>query len=388
MTLRCNHKCVYCQSQAIGEEGNKTDMNFITAKKAIDIAFQSTSPNITIEFQGGEPILNWDVLKKSIEYSRKKEEETGKKLFLSVVSNFSKMNEEKALFLLKNEVSICTSLDGPENLHNKNRIYSAGNSYEITLKWLKYFQEKSRSGTYKINGKLCKIFKPSALLTVTRETLKYPHNVIDEYIKNGLDSIFIRPLSPIGFAKRVWDKIGYSADEFIDFYEKSLNYIISKNKNGVKIKEKMVEILLRKIEKREDSGFVDLRCPCGGGIGQLAYNYDGNIYTCDEGRMVGEERDDLFLIGNIKDISYRDIFNSDAVRGCAISSNLETQPICFKCAYRPYCGVCPVINYEAEKTPAGNNITSQRCKIYMGILDIIFKKLDREKKYLLNMLEE
>jgi len=388
LTLRCNHKCVYCQSQAIGEEGKKTDMSFATAKKAIDIAFQSTSPNITIEFQGGEPLLNWEVLKKSIEYARKKEKEENKKLFLSVVSNFSKMDEEKAEFLLKNEVSICTSLDGPEKLHNKNRIYNNGNSYEITLKWLRYFQEKSKSGIYEINGKKYKVFKPSALLTVTRETLKYPKEVVDEYIKNGIDSIFIRPLSPIGFARKVWDKIGYSAEEFLDFYQKALDYIISKNKNGIIIKEKTAELLLRKIEKQEDPGFVDLRCPCGGGIGQLAYNYDGNIYTCDEGRMVAEEGNDLFLIGNIKDISYKDIFNSEAVRGCSISSNLESQHTCFRCAYRPYCGVCPVINCEAENSPVGNNIISQRCKIYLGILDIIFNKLDKNKKDLLNMIKE
>jgi His-Xaa-Ser system radical SAM maturase HxsB len=386
LTLRCNHKCVYCQSQAIGEEGNKTDMNFATAKKAIDIAFQSTSPNITIEFQGGEPLLNWDVLKKSIEYARKKE--NNKKLFLSVVSNFSKMDEEKAEFFLKNEVSICTSLDGPEKLHNKNRIYNNGNSYEITLKWLRYFQERSKSGTYKIDGKAYKVFKPSALLTVTRETLKYPKEVVDEYIKNGIDSIFIRPLSPIGFARKVWDKIGYSAEEFLDFYQKTLDYIISKNKNGLIIKEKTAELLLRKIEKQEDPGFVDLRCPCGGGIGQLAYNYDGNIYTCDEGRMIAEDGNDLFLIGNIKDISYKDIFNSEAVKGCALSSNLESQHTCFRCVYRPYCGVCPVINCEAENSPVGNNIISQRCKIYMGILDIIFNKLDKNKKNLLNIIEE
>jgi len=388
LTLRCNHKCVYCQSQAIGEEGKKTDMSFITAKKAIDIAFQSTSPNITIEFQGGEPLLNWDILKKSIEYARKKEKENNKKLFLSVVSNFSKMDKEKAEFLLKNEVSICTSLDGPEHLHNKNRIYLNNNSYNITTKWLTYFSDKAKNGKYKIDGKEYKVFKPSALLTVTRETLNYPKEVVDEYIKNGIDSIFIRPLSPIGFARKVWDKIGYSAEEFLDFYQKALDYIISKNKNGIIIKEKTAELLLRKIEKQEDPGFVDLRCPCGGGIGQLAYNYDGNIYTCDEGRMVAEEGNDLFLIGNIKDISYKDIFNSEAVRGCSISSNLESQHTCFRCAYKPYCGVCPVINYETENSPVGNNIISQRCKIYMGILDIIFNRLDKNKKDLLNMIEE
>jgi len=386
LTLRCNHKCVYCQSQAISENNKKTDMSFTIAKKAIDLAFLSTSKNITIEFQGGEPLLNWDVLKKSIEYARKKEKNSDKKLSLALVSNFSMMDKNKAEFLIENEVSVCTSLDGPKELHNKNRIYLGGNSYETTIKWLSYFNKLSENGLYNKSGKKYRIFKPSALLTVTREALKMPKEIIDEYIKNGLESVFIRPLSPIGFAKKVWDKIGYNSKEFLEFYEKALDYIILKNKNGTKIKEKTAELLLTKIEKNEDLGFVDLRCPCGGGLGQLAYNYDGKIYTCDEGRMVAEEGDDLFSIGNIDNISYNEIFKSEAVRGCAISSNLETQHTCFRCVYRPYCGVCPVINYEAEKSPVGNNILSERCKIYMGIMDILFRKLDKNKKEILNIL--
>ncbi len=377
LTHRCNHKCVYCQSQAIGPNNKQTDMSFETAKRCVDIAFETTSPTITFEFQGGEPLYNWDVLVKTVRYIREKEKNSTKKVNISVVTNFSLMNETKAQFLLENEISICTSLDGPENLHNNNRIITTTNSYKATIKWLKYFKEKHDTQ----HGLDYRIFKPSALITITKKSLSYPEEIVDEYVKNGLDIIFLRPISPIGFAKRVWDKIGYNAEEFLEFYRKAIKYLIELNKKGKLIKEKTVLILLNKMLNGIDGGFVDLRCPCGAGIGQIAYNYNGDVYTCDEGRMVSYEGDELFKIGNIYKDDYKKLIESDSVKLCAIASNTEIQSTCFRCAYKPYCGVCPVINYETHKTPHGNNITSERCKIFMGIFDILFELIQENKNY-------
>lgn len=375
-TLRCNHKCIYCQSQAVDPKNKETDMSLEVAKKAIDIAFTSTSPIISFEFQGGEPLYNWDVVKKTIEHIRNKEKENEKTVNLSVVTNFSLMDEKKAKFLIENEVSICTSLDGPEKLHNKNRIYTNANSYTTTIRWLKYFNKLEK----KQKGPGYRIFKPSALSTISAYSLDYPKQIIDEYIKNGLDTIFLRPLSPIGFAKKLWNTIGYDANSFLKFYKTSFKYIIELNKKGINIKEKTAQMIINKIINGRDSGFVDLRCPCGAAIGQIAYNYDGDIYTCDEARMLGWEGDDFFKIGNIND-SYKKLINSQISKICGICSNLENQIQCFRCAYKPYCGVCPVINYETQKNIWGNNIISDRCKIFMGIFDTIFELLIDKKNY-------
>lgn len=373
-TLRCNHKCIYCQSQAVGVSDKKTDMSFITAKKSVDIAFQSTSNSITFEFQGGEPLYNWDVVSKTIKYIRDKEKKNSKKINISIVTNFSMMDEKKAKFLMENEVSICTSLDGPEKLHNKNRIYNQSNSYKEAIKWIKYFIDKHDTQT----NLPYRIFKPSALTTISKESLNFHKEIVDEFVKNRLDTIFIRPLSPIGFAKKMWDRIGYDAKSFIKFYRDSLIYILQLNKKGIDIKEKTAMMLVNKIINSKDSGFVDLRCPCGAGIGQVAYNYNGDIYTCDEGRMVGWEGDDIFKIGNVNN-SYKELINSLTTRTCAITSNLENQFTCLRCAYKPYCGVCPVINYEAQNNIWGNNISSDRCKIFMGIFDTLFELMEDKK---------
>lgn len=373
MTLRCNHKCLYCQSSAIGENNKNVDMDIYAAKKSVDIALESPRGGITIEFQGGEPLLNWNVLKNTILYAKRKAKDKKKVLKLAIVTNFSTMDKQKAKFLIDNEVSICTSLDGPEKIHNKNRLYSNGNSYKETVKWINYFNKLS---DFDIKGK--KAFKPSALLTVTKFSLHHYKEIIDEYIKNNLDHIFLRPITPIGYAAKYWDKIGYTVEEFLDFYKKSLNYILDLNLKDKLFIEKTAVIFLQKILKSKDPKYLDLRSPCGASIGQMAYNYNGDIYTCDEGRMIGWLGNELFKIGNIKN-KYEELIHNPVTKTVCFSSILETQHSCFKCVYKPYCGQCPVYNYATQNSIWGNMTSNYRCQLYTGILDYIFKLLKNDK---------
>ncbi len=370
MTLRCNHKCLYCQSSASGVGDKKTDMDLGTARKSVDFAFNSPNSGITIEFQGGEPLLNWEVLKGAVKYARERAQSTGKELRLALVSNFSLMTEEKADFLLKNEVSLCTSLDGPAALHDKNRLTPGGRSHSDTVKWIKYFQKRSGKQVPEY-----RVFKPSALLTVSKYSLPRHKEIIDEYVRLGLEDVFVRPLAPIGYARRLWDTIGYDAGEFAGFYLKSLDYMLKLNRRGVFIREKMAAMMLDKIINFKDPGYLDARCPCGAAIGQLAYNYNGDLYTCDEGRMVGWEGDDLFRIGNVFKDSYKKVMTSQATKGCVVASNLEAQPACARCAYKPYCGVCPVYNYEVQGSLWGNIPANDRCGLFKGVFDTLFTLL-------------
>jgi len=372
LTLRCNHKCLYCQSSAAGVGSKDTDMSAATAKKCVDFAFQSPNPGITIEFQGGEPLLNWEALKAAVLHARAKAKKAGKDLRLALVSNFSLMTEEKAQFLMENEVSICTSLDGPADLHNRNRVFCGGNSHAATVKWLKFFQARHARQVPEY-----RVFKPSALLTVSRYSLGRHKEIIDEYVKAGLEDIFIRPLAPIGYAKNLWGQIGYDAKAFGKFYLESLDYILKLNRAGVTLREKMASMMLDKIINSRDPGYLDARCPCGAAIGQIAYNYNGDLYTCDEGRMVGWEGDDAFKIGNVRKDPYRKVMTSGAARACVLSSNLESQPDCARCAYKPYCGVCPVYNYETQGSLWGDMAVNDRCGLFKGTFGALFAMLKK-----------
>ncbi|MDD5067848.1 MAG: His-Xaa-Ser system radical SAM maturase HxsB, partial [bacterium] len=370
VTLRCDHKCVYCQASSRNQNEKGFDLDMGSAKKIVDMIFKSPSPSVAIEFQGGEPLLNWPVIKFIIEYSREKNKTEKKDLELRLVSNFSLMDETKLGFLVKNCVTLCTSLDGPEKLHNKNRIWSGGSSYRQTVHWLKKAQKVYKS---KLENK----YRPGAVVTVSRLSLKYPEEIVKEYIGQGIEALFVRPMTPLGVAREQWARIGYSADEYLKFYKRVLDSIISYNLKNPKTRfhEYYAKIMLAKIMTEYDPNYLELRSPCGAGIGQILYNYDGKIYSCDEGRMVGE---DTFCLGHINKASYKSIISHPTVKSLCLASCLDGLP-CDSCVYKPYCGVCPIYNYASSGSIFSQMPSNERCRINMGIFDYLFGKIQNKK---------
>src|SRR6185312_13002655 len=210
------------------------------------------------------------------------------------VCNFTLMTDERMNWLVDHHVSICTSLDGPAELHNKNRPFlGGGEAQQKVVHWLQKLQDKCNSDPEK------KYYLPGALMTTTRFSFDYGREIVDLYVKLGMEQVFLRPLSPICYAKRVWGDIGYTAEQFVEFYGKTLDYILELNRTGkARIMERMALILLTKVVKGDDAGFMDLRSPAGAVLGCLAYNYNGEIFVSDEGRMVDHQGDPLFRVGD------------------------------------------------------------------------------------------
>ncbi|MBU0579570.1 MAG: His-Xaa-Ser system radical SAM maturase HxsB, partial [Candidatus Margulisbacteria bacterium] len=374
LTLRCDHKCVYCQAASRGESAKEYDMSISTAKRVVDTILESPSKTITIEFQGGEPLANWPTLKYIVEYARRKNKSIGKELHFTLVSNLTFMDEAKFNWIFKNQIGVCTSIDGPEYLHNENRKNKTNNSYQIATKWIKKIKQKYEK--VKDDDRRKYIYAPGALITVTRNALKYPKEIVDEYCKMGFDTIYLRPLAKLGFAKETWQKIGYEVNEFIDFYKKALNYIFEKNykKSGLFIEYTALTFLVKILAGR-DPGQLDLRSPCGAGIGQILYNYDGNVFSCDEGRMLEE---DLFKIGNVYNNSYKDIVSNKAVKSICAASCLDGT-YCDSCVYKVYCGICPAWNYGESGKLFTQLHENRKHLLNEGVLDFLFEKMENKK---------
>lgn len=371
-TLRCDHKCIYCQAGSQPLTAKGLDMDIPTAKKIVDKIFESPSQAIFIEFQGGEPLVNFDTLKFIIKYSREKNKETKKELSILLVSNLTFMTEEILKFLMKNNVSICASLDGPEALHKKYRIATAVNSYKNTIKWLKIIKKEIKKGnTYK--------YRVNALTTITKESLSYPKGIVDEFINLGLEGIHLRPVNPFGIDKKIWQKINFSVEDFFDFYREALDYIIELNLKGEKLYERTARIFLAKILTGKDPNFLDIRSPCGAGIGQLAYNFNGDVYTCDEARMLSTVGDESFRVGNVAKNTYGELINNEVVKTMCIASCLDNLLGCNECVYKPYCGVCPIYNYVASNNLFLSSKNNERCNLNILILDYLFDKLKRRE---------
>lgn len=357
LTNACNMCCVYCQAQD-SEQIHKGIMDKETARRAVDIALQSPSDFLTFEFQGGEPLTCFETIKYIVEYSERNCND--KKIQYSVVTNTLLLNEEMISFFKEHYIVVSTSLDGNEQIHNTNRPTQKGDgTYEIV---------KNNIFRLKNSG-----ISVGAIQTTTKKSLEDPKAIIDAYLNVGLQHIFIRPLTPLGYAKEHWDEVGYSPEEFIHFYKRVIHILLEYNKKGVHIVEGHAQIFLRKILAGYSDNYMELRSPCGATVGQLAYYYDGNIYTCDEGRMMAEMGNTTFRLGNVYQMTYDDLMESNVCKITCQSSVLESLPSCCDCVYHPYCGVCPVINLAMENHIYERTPNNYRCQMYKGILDTLFE---------------
>jgi His-Xaa-Ser system radical SAM maturase HxsB len=321
-------------------------------------------------------------MKHIIESAEARNEQIGKVLEFTLVTNLSLMDEEKLAYLLDHRVQICTSVDGPKDLHDKQRKLPMASAYDQSATWIRRINE-----AYKERGLDPSLYHVEALLTTTKATLPRWKEVVDTYAELGCGALFLRPIDPFGFAEKTKRVVEYPRAEYLDFYRKATDYILELNKQGVQMVERYAAIFLTKILRGEDPNFLDIRSPAGAGVGQLAYSYDGRVYTCDEGRMLGATGDQSFCIGDVATSSYRDIVGHPTVRAMVIASNLMGQPDCHCCTYQPYCGIQTTHNYKTQGSIFGRMRESAICAVHKGIQDYLFEKLGEGDEETLRIFE-
>ena len=264
VTLRCDHSCQYCQVSRQSEDRAAFDMTKETADKALDVVFRSPNPAIKIEFQGGEPLLNFELIKYVVEKAEQINSIEKRDMQFVVTTTLSLATTVMLEYFRDHKIYLSSSLDGPEDLHNKNRSRPGHNSHQKFVQGLK----KARD--------ILGYDSVSALMTTSPASLGRCRDIIDEYISNGFDSIFLRHLSPYGFALKTKSYQSYNVDKWLEFYRDGMDYIIELNKQGVDFSEQYSVILLTKMLTSNDPRFIDLMNPSGAGIAAVVFNYDGD----------------------------------------------------------------------------------------------------------------
>lgn len=373
VTLRCNHTCQYCQVSRAPLGGADHDMTVEHAVQAVERLFESPSPVLTVEFQGGEPLLAFDRIRQVVEAVQKRNEIEQRSIQFVISSTLHQLSEEILDFAQQHDVHFSTSLDGPAFLHNANRPTPTKDSYERTLEGIR--QVRERLGHDKV----------SALTTLTARSLEYPEAIIDEYVKQGFNSISLRPLSPYGFAKKSELRLDYSVGQYTDFYKKALAHLVSVNAQGAYLSEGYAALLLTSILTPFSSGYVDLRSPTGAGVGALVYNYDGSVYPSDEARMLLEMGEDGLRLGDVSQ-PLHELLASPVIELLLAAGVAEALPGCSDCALVPYCGADPVEHYARQGDPIGHRTFSSFCQRNTELLTHMFRLLhdgDEETKRVL-----
>lgn len=360
LTRRCDHSCIYCQVSSIRTNDPRLDMSRATADRVLDFVLTSPSPVIKIEFQGGEPLLSFQVLRFIVEEAERRAP-AEKKVEFVVATNLSPLSDEMLEFFRGHGVWISTSLDGPRSIHNANRLLHSGDSYERTVAGIERVRAALGHGAV------------SALMTTTALSLEHPEEIVDEYVVRGFRSIFLRPINPYGSAARQRKALTYEPEQYVEFYKRALDRIIQVNRSGYYLEECYAQVLLTKILTPFPVGYVDLQSPAGAGIGVAVYNHDGAVYVSDEARMLAEMGDTTFCLGSVHENTYEEVFGGPLLRRLVAASCVESLPGCADCALQVYCGANPVENYRTQGDIYGHQPTSGFCRRNRSVIEHLLR---------------
>ncbi len=306
----CNLACRYCFAEEGEYHGRRALMSFEVGKKALDflIANSGSRTNLEVDFFGGEPTMNWEVVKQLVEYGRAQEKIHNKNFRFTLTTNGVLLNDEITEFCNREMSNVVLSLDGRKEVNDRMRPTRNGKgSYDIIVpKFVKFAKERG-SRDYYIRG------------TFTHENLEFSKDVLH--------------FADLGFTKMSMEPVVAPPEAFYAIREEDLPVIL-----------RQYDLLAKEYveRRRAGKGFVffhfqiDLKqgpcvakrlSGCGSGTEYLAVTPWGDLYPCHQ--FVGNEQ---FLLGNVDE----GIVNT-AVRDEFKLCNVYAKPKCRECFARFYC---------------------------------------------------
>jgi len=365
-TLRCDHSCPYCQVSRVSDDRTAYDMTIEDASAGLDIMFASPSKCLKLEVQGGEPLLNYPLVHELVRAARKRAREEGRPLECVVTTNLANITPEMCMFFRDHDVLLSTSIDGPSDLHNANRPRPGNDAFQRAVAGIELVRN------------ICGVDSVSALPTTTRRSLGRVREIVDTYVGLGFSGVFLRPLSPFGFAVKTQSAIGYDTQDFIDHYLEGLDYCLELWKRGYQFREHYASLLLRRMLTPFDTGYVDLMSPAGAGSAVLVFNYDGDVYISDEARMLAETGEKLFRLGTIRGSTREHLLAKPQFAHWIRDSMNEAIPGCDWCAFRTWCGTDQVYHHATQGDIVGIRSLSSFCQRNMAVFNWLVQKLDAD----------
>jgi len=361
VTKNCNLACSYCAANARRtiETDKHSDSNNQSIENITDFIVKNSGYSFCVEFQGGEPLLNFETIKSITESVISKSRMRDKTPYFRLVSNLLLINPETADFLKKYKFEVSTSLDGFPDLHNKNRkSFSRDNSYDKTIRGIELLKK------YDID--------PGIMAVITKDSLNYADEITDHFYSLGVYRFVLNPVTNTGRAGTNWASLAVDPYEYSLFWKNMVKRYFYYQKQGIPIWDRTLEHLVRKILNTENPGFVDLNSPCGCVSGQIAYDLEGNIFPCDEARFNHQ-----IVLGNVSSHNWSSIRNSSLSDTLKKTSITETE-YCGNCAYRPWCGRCPVKNFFSfGRFDISSEITDS-CRLWKNTFDRFFELVIEE----------
>lgn len=332
----CNLACKYCFAGKGEYDGPKGLMSFETGKRALDFLVEKsgTRRNLEVDFFGGEPLLNWEVCKKLVEYGRSIEKEHGKNFRFTLTTNGVLVNDEVIDFCNREMGNVVLSLDGRKETHDRLRTTCNGKgSYDLIVDKFKKFANARNQADYYMRG------------TYTHYNTDFSKDIIHMadlgFKELSIEPVVSDPTEPYALKENdlpiLKEQYEILADEMLRRY---------RNGNGFTFYHYMIDLNSGPCIVKRISG-------CGVGTEYMAVTPSGELYPCHQ--FVGDEK---FLLGDI----WKGVTNTailDEFKGC----NVYSHPECKDCFAKLYCsGGCAANAYHT--TGSVNGIYEFGCELH------------------------
>ena len=332
----CNLNCAYCFASQGKYNGDRAVMSFEVGKQALDflIANSGKRRNLEVDFFGGEPLMNFDVVKQLVAYARSIEKEYNKNFRFTLTTNGMLINDDVIDFANKEMSNVVLSLDGRKEVHDRYRVdYAGKGSWERIVPKFQKLVEAREGKNYYMRG------------TFTHENPDFL-----EDIKTMLD---------LGFTELSMEPVVCAPGDPAELTAEDMEIVKDQY-------EKLAELMLQRDDEGKPFTFyhymIDLKggpciykriSGCGSGTEYMAVTPWGDLYPCHQ--FVG---DDKYLLGNVWDG-----VSNTAIQTEFAACNVYAHPECRDCWARLYCsGGCAANAYHSTGSVTG--VYEYGCKLF------------------------
>ncbi|MBQ2863053.1 MAG: thioether cross-link-forming SCIFF peptide maturase [Clostridia bacterium] len=337
----CNLNCSYCFASQGKYSGERAIMSLEVGKRALDFLIENSQGrrNLEVDFFGGEPLMNWDMIKELVAYARVREKEEGKNFRFTLTTNGVLIDDDVIEFSNREMSNVVLSLDGRREVHDRFRVdYAGQGSWEKIVPKFQRFVEARGGKNYYMRG-----------------TFTHANPDFLEDIKTMLD---------LGFTELSMEPVVCAPDDPSALTAADREIVIDQYK-------KLAELMRER--RREGRPFtfyhymIDLKggpciykrvSGCGSGTEYMAVTPWGDLYPCHQ--FVGDEK---YLLGNIWDG-----VTNKAIQDDFMACNVYTRPECADCWAKLYCsGGCAANAYHATGSVRG--VYREGCELFRARME-------------------
>lgn len=323
MAHDCNLRCRYCFAATGNFGGQRELMGLDVAQKAIDLLIELSENrhNLEVDFFGGEPLMNFEVVKQTVAYAREKEKQHNKNFRFTITTNGLGLNDEIIQYINREMGNVVLSIDGRKQVHDNMRPTPSGKgSYDVIVPKFQQLVRQRGEKEYYVRG------------TYTRENLDFSKDVL-ELEKLGFDQISVEPV--VGPQEDDYSIRPEDIKAIEQSYEELMGEMIARNHAG----ERRFNFFHFMLDLEGGPCAIKRLKGCGSGNEYVAITPNGDIYPCHQ--FAG---DPSFIMGTVNTG-----ITKPEIKKEFSDANLLNKPNCQNCWAKYYCsGGCNANNHQFE----------------------------------------